>query len=56
VFEADLRGLRAIGAVPRLKRRLVVFRGDRRQKTADGIDILPVSEFLAELEGAAMFR
>jgi predicted AAA+ superfamily ATPase len=56
VFEADLRGLRAIGAVPRLNRRLVVFRGDRRQKTADGIDILPVSEFLAELEGAAMFR
>ena len=50
VFEADLRGLRAIAALPRMRRRLVVCRGERRQKTADGIEILPVAAFLGELE------
>ena len=43
VFDADLRGLRAIADLPQVVRRLVVCRGDRRQKTADGIDILPVA-------------
>jgi len=50
VFEADLRGLRAIAGLPRMRRRLVVCRGERRQKTADGIEILPVAAFLGELE------
>ena len=47
VFEADLRGLRAIAELPRVRRRLVVCRGDRRQKTADGIEFLPVPDGLA---------
>lgn len=54
----DLRGLRAIadlapdrGAV---KRRLVVFLGDRPQRTADGIDILPVADFLGDLEAGRL--
>lgn len=55
VFEADLRGLRAIAELPHVRRRLVVFRGERRQKTADGIEILPVAAFLAELERGALF-
>ena len=55
VFDADLRGLRAIADLPHLVRRLVVCRGDRRQKTADGIDILPVAAFLAHLEGQSLF-
>ena len=55
VFEADLRGLRAIADLPHVVRRIVVCRGDRRQKTADGIDILPVAAFLAQLEGQSLF-
>ena len=55
VFDADLRGLRALAELPRVRRRLVVCRGDRRQKTADGIDILPVPAFLAELERSSLF-
>jgi hypothetical protein len=36
VFEADLRGLRATAELPRMRRRLVVFRGaaGRRPRTA----------------------
>jgi hypothetical protein len=37
-----------------VRRRLVVGRGERRQKTADGIEILPVSAFLAELESSSL--
>ena len=55
VFEADLRGLRTIADLPRVRRRVVVCRGDRRQKTADGIDILPVAAFVAELERSSLF-
>ncbi len=55
VFEADLRGLRAIGNLPGLKRRIVVCRGSRRQRTADGIDILPVQSLLADLQSSSLF-
>ena len=55
VFEADLRGLRAIADLPLVRRRLVVCRGQRRQKTADEIEILPVPAFLGELERASLF-
>jgi predicted AAA+ superfamily ATPase len=55
VFEADLRGLRAIAEVPQVVRRIVVCRGERRQKTADGIEILPVAAFLTQLEGQSLF-
>lgn len=55
VFETDLRGLRAIQGLPGLRRRLVVCRGSRRQRTADGIDILPVASLVAELESSELF-
>lgn len=55
LFEADLRGLRALGGLAGLERRLVVYRGERRQKTVDGIEILPVRALLAELEGSTLF-
>jgi predicted AAA+ superfamily ATPase len=55
VFGADLRGLRAVTDLPGVERRMVVFRGERRQTTADGIQILPVAAFLAELEGSKLF-
>jgi predicted AAA+ superfamily ATPase len=55
VFEADLKGLRAVAQLPGLRRRVVVYRGERPQRTADGIDLLPVAAFLAELEGSSLF-
>jgi predicted AAA+ superfamily ATPase len=48
--DAELRGLRAVAGLPGLVRRIVVFRGARRQATPDGIEILPVAEFLRLLE------
>lgn len=55
VFEADLRGLRAVTDLAGVRRRLVVCRSERRQKTADGIEILPVRAFLGELEESTLF-
>jgi len=55
VFETDLRGLRAIADLPRVRRGLVVHRGRVRQKTADGIEILPVQAFLGEVESLMLF-
>jgi predicted AAA+ superfamily ATPase len=46
----DFAGLRAIHGLAGLKRRLVVYLGDRPQRTADGIDVLPLRGFLAALE------
>jgi predicted AAA+ superfamily ATPase len=54
VFEADLRGLRAVADL-RPVRRIVVCRAERRQATADGIEILPVTSFLRELERQTLF-
>jgi hypothetical protein len=55
VFDVDMRGLRAIADLSGVKRRILVFRGDRKQKTADGVEILPVASFLTELEGSTLF-
>jgi len=46
----DLSGLRAISGLAGLKRRMVVYLGDRPQRTEDGIDVLPLRDFLASLE------
>jgi predicted AAA+ superfamily ATPase len=46
---ADLAGLRAIGALDGLARRILVCRAERRARTAEGIDVLPVAAFLEEL-------
>jgi len=46
-----LRGLGSLAArTNRVKRRIVVFLGSRRQQV-DGVEILPLDEFLAELPG-----
>jgi len=47
----DLRGLRAVADLRGVRRRLVVFLGGRPYRTEDGIEALPVPEFLQELEG-----
>jgi predicted AAA+ superfamily ATPase len=46
---ADLTGLRAIADLRGLVRRVLVCGVDRARRTEDGIDVLPVSRFLAEL-------
>jgi predicted AAA+ superfamily ATPase len=49
VGRADLRGLNALdGHVRTLKRRIVVFLGDRAQ-AYDGVEVLPLREFLSLL-------
>ncbi|MEK7862079.1 MAG: DUF4143 domain-containing protein, partial [Chloroflexota bacterium] len=44
---AELAGLRAIGDLPRLGRRILVHLGDRTLTTADGIEIWPLTRFLS---------
>lgn len=54
VRDSDLRGLRAIAELPRVRRRLVVFMGERRMATEDGIEILAVHDFLREVESGEL--
>lgn len=46
----DMKGLRAIGDLPGLRRRIMVFLGERKFATYDGIEGMPVRHFLTELE------
>jgi predicted AAA+ superfamily ATPase len=55
VRDAELRGLRAIAELPRVRRRVVVFLGERPETTRDGIEILPLANFLSEVEGGTLF-
>ncbi len=50
----DFKGLKAIAELKGLRRRLVVFLGERPFRTEDGIEALPIRSFLAELEGKAL--
>lgn len=43
------RGLRAVADLPRLARRVLVYLGDRKMRTADGIDVLPLAAFSGDL-------
>jgi len=45
----ELRGLRAIEGLTGLRRRLLVYRGERRLTTADGIEVWPVAALLKAL-------
>ena len=46
----DFKGLRAVAGLKGLRRRLIVFMGERPFRTEDGIEALPVRDFLQELE------
>jgi uncharacterized protein len=46
----DFKGLKAIGDLKGINRRIVVFMGERPFRTEDGIEALPIRDFLAELE------
>ncbi len=45
-----LKGLRAIGDLPRVKRRILVYLGRERLRPEAGIEVVPLADFLAELE------
>ena len=55
VHPGDMAGLRAIGELPGLRRRILVHRGDRPTRTEDGIDAWPVETFLEALEGGRLW-
>lgn len=49
VQPAHLRGLRAIADLPGLTRRILVYTGERRLLRDDGIEVLPLRDFVEEL-------
>ena len=51
----DFAGLRAIDGLAGLGRRVIVYLGDRPQRTEDGIDVLPVAAFLTALEDRCLW-
>jgi predicted AAA+ superfamily ATPase len=53
--DRGLRGLRAIAALPTVRRRIVVYPGNRRMRTTDGIEILPLADFLRQAEEGRIF-
>jgi uncharacterized protein len=55
VAPAQLRGLRAVGELERLDRRVLVYTGRRRMATPDGIEIVPVADLLEWLERGTLF-
>jgi len=52
---ADFKGLRAIGDLAGMRRRIVVYEGARSQRTEDGIDVLTVPAFLEALESGRLW-
>jgi hypothetical protein len=46
----DFAGLKAIGELDQVTRRVLVFLGERSFRTEEGIDVLSIREFLDELE------
>jgi predicted AAA+ superfamily ATPase len=50
----DFKGIKAITGLKGIRRRLVVFLGERPFRTEDGIEALPIRSFLDELEGKTL--
>lgn len=50
-----LAGLRAITPLPELRRRVLVYRGDRPLRTEDGIDVWPIRNLLEALESDTLW-
>jgi predicted AAA+ superfamily ATPase len=50
-----LTGLRAIASLAKLRRRILLYRGDRRLQTEDGIEVWPVPTFLEALETGTLW-
>lgn len=52
---AMLAGLRAIGELGRVVRRILVYGGTRSLRTSDGIDVLPVGRFAEEVADGSLW-
>jgi predicted AAA+ superfamily ATPase len=50
-----LAGLRAVARLPELRRRVLIYRGDRALRTEDGIDVWPVPTFLEALAAGGLW-
>jgi predicted AAA+ superfamily ATPase len=51
-----LSGLRAIESLPGLRRRILIYVGARRMESPEGIEIVPVADFLSMLSGHRLWR
>jgi len=51
----QLSGLRAIADLPRIARRVLVYLGERRLRTDDGIDVWPLDFLLEKLAGGRLW-
>jgi uncharacterized protein len=49
--ERWMKGLRAISTLKGISRKIIVYLGERRLMTEDGIEILPLRDFIALLDG-----
>ena len=50
-----LAGLRAIGELGSIVRRILVYGGSRSLRTSEGIDVLPVGRFAEEVAGGSLW-
>ncbi len=55
IHREHLKGMKAIAEKEGLKRRIVVYMGDKTLKTADNIDILPVPVFIELLDSEKLW-
>jgi predicted AAA+ superfamily ATPase len=55
ISNPQLSGLRAIGDLPGIERRILVYRGRRNMRTEDGIEIWPVELFLHNLASSTLW-
>ena len=51
----QLSGLRAIAELPRVARRVLVYLGERRLKTEDGIEVWPLDVLLEKLAAGGLW-
>jgi predicted AAA+ superfamily ATPase len=51
----QLAGLRAIGGLPRLVRRILVYLGDRQLRTEDGLDVWPLDRFTGAVADGSLW-
>ncbi len=54
--EGLAKGLRAVSGLKKLRRRILVYRGERALRTVDGIDVLPVDRFVEAISAGSLLR
>lgn len=56
VHPGDLSGLKAVGELPQVRRRVLIHRGERPARSEDGIDIWPVETFVEALAADRLWQ